>query len=141
MLGLSKSHSLNHHLESYWYKITFYIFSLSNIFSISRVQYKESFSSLFLASEKIRIEDDYKYFPIFFLYLVCCWRVVFFLPKLLFLACKSISIRLSIFLLNARNRDFGEKLSSNNFLKWSSKHIYLLFWIFVSQKYNTRMTP
>jgi hypothetical protein len=41
-----------------------------------------------------------------------------------------ISKRLSIFFLNGRNRDFGEKMFSNSLSKWSSKYNHLLFRIF-----------
>jgi hypothetical protein len=35
-----------------------------------------------------------------------------------------------IFFLNSRNRDFGEKISSNRLSKWSSKYSHLVFQIF-----------
>jgi hypothetical protein len=54
----------------------------------------------------------------------CHANLVFFLMG------KSISKRLRIFFLNVRNRDFGEKLPSNSFSKWSSKYSRLLFLIF-----------
>lgn len=41
--------------------------------------------------------------------------------------CLRISKRLFVFFLNGRNRDFGEKMHSNNLFKWSSKYSYLLF--------------
>ncbi|AQK83289.1 Putative MADS-box transcription factor family protein [Zea mays] len=41
--SFSKFQSLNYHLESYLHKNTFFIFSISNNFSISYLQSKESF--------------------------------------------------------------------------------------------------
>jgi len=42
--------------------------------------------------------------------------------------------RPSISFLDARNRDFGEKLLSSSFYKWLSKYNHLLFWIFLWPK-------
>ena len=42
--------------------------------------------------------------------------------------------RLSVSFLIARNKDFDEKLTSNDFSKWSSKYSHFLSRFFASQK-------
>jgi hypothetical protein len=55
---------------------------------------------------------------------------IFLQPSAETLRVKSNSKRLSISFLNARNRDFGEKLPTDSFSEWLSKYNHLLFCIF-----------